>query len=137
MKQEFSGGCHCGAVRYQVAIDLSQGTFRCNCSLCSKARAWFTSVSPTEFRLLRGQTELCQYSWVPPGKSAANLTYHFCSRCGIRVFASGRGLDGEAMIGLNVPTLEDAPADDLAASLRYLDGAADRFDREPADTRLL
>src|ERR1700747_191740 len=35
MKQTYSGGCQCGAVRYEVAADIRQ-VISCNCSRCSR-----------------------------------------------------------------------------------------------------
>src|SRR2546422_623482 len=53
--QTFHGGCHCGAVRYAVDLDLSKGTLRCNCSLCRKSRAWFTFAPANAFSLNHGR----------------------------------------------------------------------------------
>ena len=50
-EQHYDGGCHCGAVRYEVDLDLDKGSIRCNCSLCSKSRAWFAFTTADKFGL--------------------------------------------------------------------------------------
>ena len=32
-----TGGCHCGAVRFEVMADVQKGAGRCNCSICTKS----------------------------------------------------------------------------------------------------
>lgn len=61
------------------------------------------------------------------------------SPCGIRIYATG---DAEFMGGrfyaLAVSTLDDVSTDELAAApLKFIDNLHDRFDRAPADTRLM
>jgi hypothetical protein len=65
------GSCHCQAVRYEAEFDLVAGTNRCNCSLCSKARAWFLFVRGDKFKLLVGEDVLGSYQWIPPGRTQA------------------------------------------------------------------
>jgi hypothetical protein len=134
----YSGSCHCRAVRFQTDIDLSQGTNKCNCSICTKARAWFVLVKPDRFRLLAGAEAQAEYQWVPPGRPHSVLHYHFCRTCGVRAFGWG---EAESMGGkwyfVSVGALDDVDADELAAApIRYADGRHDRFNQPPEDTRL-
>ncbi len=115
------GSCHCGAVRYEADVDLSKGTIRCNCSICTKARAWFTFAGGEH------------------GRPSAGLTYRFCKTCGVRIYGTG---DAEFMGGkfyaLAVATFDNVSTDELAAApLRFIDNRHDRFDRAPEDTRLM
>jgi hypothetical protein len=82
---------------------------------------------------------MASYQWTPPGKPGSFLTYRFCKTCGIRIYATG---DAEFMGGrfyaLAVSTLDDVSTDELAAApLKFIDNLHDRFDRAPADTRLM
>jgi hypothetical protein len=137
--RRYHGSCHCGAVRYEAGFDLSAGTNRCNCSICSKARAWFLFVKGSDFNLLAGEDALGSYQWVPPGRTEPGLAYRFCSRCGIRVFATGELAQlGGRFYAVHVPTLDDIDHEALAnAPLNFIDNAHDRPDKTPADTRLM
>jgi len=55
----------------------------------------------------------------------------------IRAFATGKNPQGEDIYAIAVAALDDPDNDELAASLKYVDGRHDRFDREPEDTRLM
>ncbi len=72
------------------------------------------------------------------GESAL-LTYRFCSRCGIRLYATGELPQlGGRFYALHVPTLDDVDREELVnAPLRFVDNAHDRPDRVPTDTRLM
>jgi hypothetical protein len=135
----YTGGCHCGAVRFEAKLDLAEGTVKCNCTACTKARSWLALVPASRYRLTAGAEAEASYQWTPAGRSAPSNTYHFCKVCGIRTPARG---DMEAMGGafyaVQVPLLDDVDRDELAAApITYVDGLHDRFDRAPADTRFL
>lgn len=136
----YSGSCHCGVVRFEADLDLRAGSNRCNCSLCFKARAWFSFAKGGEhFRLLHGMDALSEYRWTPKGRPEPFLKYAFCRHCGIRIFAQGEMPElGGTFHAVPVTSLDDVPADELAESpVKFVDGRHGHFDRAPEDVRLL
>lgn len=100
------GGCHCGAVRYEVTTDLAH-VIACNCSVCAKHGLWLTFVPAAAFRLLSGEGALQDYQF------ARKQVHHlFCRSCGVESFARGTAPDGGETIAVNVRCLDDV---DIAA----------------------
>lgn len=140
MHKTHRGSCHCGAVRFEADLDLTaRGTNKCNCSICSKSRTWFTIVPGNGLRLTQGQDALTEYRWKPPAKAEPFLRFFFCKTCGVRTWASGEHPQfGGLFHAVSVMALDDVDADELAAApVNYVDGRNDRFDQRPADLRLL
>ncbi len=139
-KKTYHGSWHCGAVAFTAEIELAQGTRRCNCSICTKARAWFAIVKADELTIQKGEEQLADYSWTPPGGPKVNLHYRFCKTCGIRAFARGEQEDlGGTFYAVAIAALDDIQGDidQLASSNTYVDGRHDKFSQAPADTRLM
>src|SRR5262249_206256 len=57
------GGCHCGAVRYSVEIDLSGPALSCNCSMCGRAGSLLHFVTADKFTLEKGEDNLTDYQF--------------------------------------------------------------------------
>jgi hypothetical protein len=98
--KNFSGGCHCGLVRFDVTADLSR-VVDCNCSLCIKRGALWTFVPAEQFALRAGAGELVDYQFNK--KVLHNL---FCGQCGVGSFSRGQAPAGGEMIAINVRCLD-------------------------------
>jgi len=133
MKKTYAGSCHCGAVRFEADIDLAQGTFKCNCSICKKTRAWLAAVPAADFRLLTGDDALREYQF-----AKRRLHHLFCGTCGVRSFSRGTDGKGGEMYAVRVNCLDGAdPAELIAAPVRYFNMAHDDMRSPPAETRHL
>ncbi|MDJ0594642.1 MAG: GFA family protein [Pleurocapsa sp. MO_226.B13] len=92
------GGCHCGAVRYQVLIDRDT-VYDCNCSICRKKGFLHLIVPPENFTLLQGQDCLTYYTF-----NTKIAQHTFCSVCGIHCFYRPRSHPDK--IDVNIRTLD-------------------------------
>jgi len=124
----YLGTCHCGAVRFAVALDLAQGASRCNCSVCTKISMTAAFAKPAAFTLLSDDAALGAYEW--GGKISRR---YFCRTCGIHCFARGELPElGGAYVSVNVNALEDV--DPITVKLSYWDGRHDNWDSGPRAT---
>jgi hypothetical protein len=134
MKKTYSGSCHCGAVRYNADIDLSEETFKCNCSKCTKSRNWLAVVKPDAFRLSAGESALTDYRF---GKKTSH--HLFCKHCGVSSFLWGddKNLGGK-FYAVNLACIDNATANELInAPVTYVDGQHDNYKEAPAEVQHL
>lgn len=75
------GGCHCGAVRYEVDAPASLHLTRCTCSICSMSGFLHLIVPAERFRLLEGETDLTEYRF-----NTRIARHLFCRHCGVKSF---------------------------------------------------
>lgn len=129
----YQGGCHCGAVRFEADLDLGAGTFRCNCSICFKSRAWLAAVPGDSFRLLAGEQGLRDYQF-----GAKRIHHPFCVTCGVRPFSRGADPQGNPFYAVRVNCLEGADEKELVdAPIKYFDMRHDNMKTPPGETRHL
>ena len=104
----YEGGCHCGAVRYEVEGPI-EGVELCNCSICTRTAYLHWYVAPERFRLLTPREAFATYEF---GTRVAK--HHFCRTCGISPFRRARSDPDQ--VDVNARCLEDVDLDALPVS---------------------
>lgn len=113
-ERTYTGGCHCGKVRYEVNTDLST-VYSCNCSICSK-RGWILAfVQPDKFNLLQGGEDLTDYQF-----NKKTIHHLFCPTCGTASFGHGSNPKTGEMYAINVRCLDNV--DVSALQVTEVDG---------------
>ncbi|XP_051787193.1 centromere protein V [Erpetoichthys calabaricus] len=80
-----TGGCHCGAVRFEVWAPHDLHVFHCNCSVCTKKQNNHFIVPASRFKLLQGDSHLTTYTF------NTHVAKHlFCKTCGVQSFYKPR-----------------------------------------------
>ena len=98
-----SGGCHCGAVRFEARVPRKVELLDCNCSICAMTGYLHLIVPHGDFELLSGPDALTAYRF---GTGAAE--HLFCSVCGVKSFYQPRSHPNAW--SLNVNALDDSSA---------------------------
>jgi hypothetical protein len=115
--QSYTGGCQCGAVRYEVTADLDQ-TMTCNCSRCRRTGVVMNFVPTPQFNLLTGEDAMTEYRF-----NHKIIRHMFCSTCGIQSFSYGQMPDGTKMVAINARCLDGVDVEALPPSKKF-DGAS-------------
>jgi hypothetical protein len=96
----YQGGCHCGAVRFQVDLALYE-LKACNCSICSNRGHLLAFAPASSFQLEKGEDAQTNYQL---GKK--RIHHLFCKTCGVASFSRGIMPDGSGVIAINAGCLE-------------------------------
>ena len=108
-----SGGCHCGAVRFEAEVTAQVEVLDCNCSICAKTGYRHLMVPHGNFQLLSGEDALTSYRF---GTGAAE--HLFCRICGVKSFYQPRSHSDAWSVNFNA--LDDTSG--LSVSFRSFDG---------------
>ena len=76
-----SGGCHCGAVRFEVLTPDVVEVEDCNCSICARTGFLHLIVPASRFKLLSGIDHLVTYAF-----GTGTAKHLFCAVCGVKSF---------------------------------------------------
>jgi hypothetical protein len=120
------GGCHCGAVAFEVEAPACVTVIECNCSICRMSGYLHLIVSRTHFRLLRGTEALSEYRF-----NLGIARHLFCRRCGVKSFYVPRSnpdgysvnlrcLDQSTLAQVTIEPFDDSDREASEARIRHL-----------------
>lgn len=120
------GGCHCGAVAFEVDAPAELLVQDCNCSVCTMTGFRHLIVPASRFRLLRGAEELAEYRF-----NTGTARHLFCRHCGIKSYyvprsnpdgfsVNARCLDPGTIAAVVVEPFDGQHWEQSAGALRHL-----------------
>jgi len=120
------GGCHCGAIAFEVEAPARMTVSECNCSICRMSGYLHLIVPRARFRLLRGAEVLSEYRF-----NTGSARHLFCSRCGVKSFYVPRSnpdgysvnlrcLDQSTLAAVTIEPFDDSAREASEAKLRHL-----------------
>ena len=120
------GGCHCGAVAFEVDAPARVTVSECNCSMCRMTGFLHLIVPRTRFRLLRGAEALSEYRF-----NTGTAQHLFCGHCGVKSFYVPRSnpdgysvnlrcLDQSTLAEVTVEPFDDSDREAAEAKIRDL-----------------
>ncbi len=118
------GGCHCGAVRFEVDAPADIEALECNCSMCTMTAFLHLIVPAGRFRLLAGAGALATYTF-----NTGTARHLFCGRCGVKSFyvprshpdgfsVNVRCLARDSIRSVTTRLFDDSRREESAAALR-------------------
>jgi hypothetical protein len=121
-----AGGCHCGAVRFEVTAPASIDALECNCSMCAMTGFLHLIVPAARFRLLQGKEALVEYRF-----NTGVARHLFCRQCGVKAYyvprsnpdgfsVNVRCLDPRTIVGVRVRLFDDGDRERSDAAIRNL-----------------
>ena len=121
-----SGGCHCGAVRFEAALPTRVEAQSCNCSMCAKVGFVHVIVPESRFQITQGADQLTEYTF-----NTGVAKHLFCANCGVKSFyrprsnpdgwsVNARCLDSTEGLDLIIEAFDGQNWDANAASLSHL-----------------
>jgi hypothetical protein len=108
-----TGGCLCGAVRYEVTGPLRPVVF-CHCTQCRRSTGHFLAATAARLRDFR-VAEGAELRWYAASESAQR---GFCGRCGSTLFWQPQGRD---YVSIAAGTLDGATGLDSACHIFVAD----------------
>ena len=123
----YCGGCHCGAVAFEVRLPSPVKALNCTCSICRMTGFQHLIAGKDDFRLIKGEDALTSYRF---NTGAAN--HLFCRHCGVKSFYVPRShpdgysvnlrcLDPENLPDVDLETFDGANWEQNIASIRNQD----------------
>ena len=109
-----TGGCHCGAVRFEVEAPAKPDVLSCNCSMCAATGFLHLITAANSFRIVAGEDNLTEYRF-----NTGVARHLFCKTCGVKAFYVPRSHPGGWSI--NARCVDNLPLKDTDIS--EFDGA--------------